>query len=923
LFTREKADQEFECEIEEHLQLLSERFRRQGMSPEDAKNAARRQFGGVTQLQEYHRDTRGIPWIEHFLRDLVLSMRLLRKRLGFSLATVTVLALGIGANTAVYSVARAVIFAPLPFPNPDRVVQLWQAYKDGKYEPGGENVLNIMSVRNGLFTDWREHARCLESMAATQKRQMILMGDKATSVVDGFLVGDGFFETLGVVARLGRQFTASDYAAEGAPIVVLADQMWRAQYNADPSILGRDIVLDGKSYRVVGVMPPGFLPTRGERDPQFFIPMRWDPATKYNRELWGNFVYCRLKPGVALQQAQAEMDRVDAQLWTLHPNDEARAVVVPLDGYLFGHHERMFVLLLAAVGLVLLIACANVANLLLARALERQREFAVRAALGASRAAILRQVLIESLVIAGAGGLAGLALSPLLTRPALALLPTSSKIPRLDQVQLDPVVLLFTLIISLGCGFLFGVVPAIRAGRGDLSAALNSRGRGTSVAKREGRLSDALVVAEVALSLVLLVGGGLLTRAFLKLLHSDPGFRPAQSLALELSIPAYRYAQRSDRGWVPDDSGGSQEGAARQALYDRLKQAVQSLASVEAAGVSGKLPLRQFWDGESFGVDGRPPLTTREGPPWINKRTGRPLHGDASIQSVSPGYFRALGIPLLRGRLFDDHTECPSCIDRSESSRPVVINEAVVHKFFPTEDPIGKRIWKGGVTPVTIVGVVRDSRLDGMDREVLPEVFTPMDKLWVPNVWLIVRTRDSTDSVAAALRQIIRDIDPEVGIVESSAMTKVVGDSLWRERFSALLVGLFAILAVLIAAGGLYAVISQAVQRRTHELGVRVALGASGAQIAKAVLAQGLRVTSIGLALGTLITIAAGRILARQIQLASDQFQRNDGQAYQFGDVPWLLAVVASMLIVLTLLACWFPVRRALAVDPVTTLRSE
>jgi len=914
LFTGEEANGELDSEIEEHLRLLSERFIRQGMSPEVARNAARRQFGGITQLREYHRETRGIPFIDHLWRDCVVSVRLLRKRFWFSLATITVLALGIGANTAVYSVARAVIFAPLPFPHPDRVVHLFQGTKDDKYEPGGENILNLSTVRNGLFTDWQEHARCFESAAATQWRQLILMGNNATSVVDAFLVGEGFFETLGVPARLGRHFTASDFAADGSRIVVLSDHMWRAQYNADPSILGRDIVLDNAAYRVVGVMPPGFLPTRSERDPQLFIPMRWDPATKHNRELWGNFVYCRLKPGVTLQQAQAEMDRVDAQLGAVHPKDKARAVVVPLDGYLFGHHKRMFLLLLAAVGLVLLIACANVANLLLARALERQHEFAVRAALGASRAAILRQVLVESLIIAAAGGLAGLAISPLLIRPALALLPVASKIPRLDQVRLDPFVLLFTLIISIGGGLLFGVVPAIRAGRGDLSFALNSRGRGSSGGRREGRLSDTLVVVEVAFSLVLLVSGGLLTRGFLKLLHSDPGFRPAQSLALKLSIPAYRYARRSDRGWIPDESGGSQEHAALQALNDRLEQAVQSLANVEAAGFSGKLPLRQFWDGIPISVEGRPPVLSRDGQPRM--RSGRPIHGDASIQTVSPGYFRAQGIPLLRGRLFDDH-------ERSDTPIPAMISESAVLKLFPTEDPIGKRIWIGGEHRTTIVGVVGDCRLVGMDRQALPEVFRPMDLLPVPNVWLIVRARDSTDSLATALRHVIHDIDPEIGIVESSSMTTVVADSLWRERFSALLVGLFAALAVLIAGGGLYAVVSQAVERRTHELGVRVALGASGTQIAQTVLAQGLRVTAIGLALGTLITIAVGPLLASQIQVAGEQIQRIDVQAYQVSDVPWLLAAVASMLIILTLLACWFPVRRALAVDPVATLRSE
>lgn len=878
---------------------------RAGMSPHEARRQAVLKFGAVEAVKEDYRNERGLPVLEALLRDTRYGIRQLRKSPGFSIAAIVILTLGIGATTAIYSVAKAVVFAPLPFPHPDRLVELFQGWKDGRYEPGRENILNVMSVRNGLFTDWRERARCFESMAATQRKQVILMAGNRTAVVEAFLVGDGFFETLGVPARLGRHFTASDFAADESPIVVLADRMWRAQYNADPSMVGRDIVLDGAATRVVGVMPPGFLPTRNERDPQLWLPMRWDPAAKYNRQSWGNRVYARLNSGVTLQQAQAEMDRVDVQLRSAYPNEEADSVVAPLDGYLFGHHERMFVLLLAAVGLVLLIGCANVANLLMARTLERQREFGVRSALGASRSAILRQVLAESLLIAGVGGLAGIALSPLLVRPALALLPAASKIPRLDQVRLDPGVLWFTFMVSICCGVLFGVVPAIRAGRGDLSLALRTQGRGASLGKNEGRLSDSMVIAEVALSLMLLFAGCLLTRSFLKLFHRDPGFRPGQSVALQLSLPSYRYPSYASRSM---DAG-------RRELYDRLERAAGSLAGVEVAGVSDKLPLRQFWDPEGISIEGRPPVASPDGRLRVNQALGWPVYGDASLQTVSPGYFAALGIPLVRGRVFTDH-------DRPDAPMAALINEAAAHKFFPKEDPIGKRIAKGSV-PMTIVGIVGDCRFDGMNLEVMPEVFQPMAFLPAPNVWLITRAKSDAGSIANALQRVIHEIDAEIGIVEVSTMTSVVGDSLWRERFSALLVGLFAAVAVLIASGGIYAVVRHAVERRMHELGVRMALGASRAQITETVLGHGLRITGVGIAIGALVTTAGGRLLAHVIQVAGNQVQRNDVQVYRIGDLAWMIAAVASLLLVLTLLACWVPVRRALAVDPMMALRSE
>ena len=393
-------------------------------------------------------------------------IRSILRRRGLSLTIVLMLALAIGANTAIYSVAKAVILTPLPFPDPDRVVHLFEGSERDRYQPGREN--SFISVRGGTFQDWREQCHSFQSMAAARLSQSTLGKDQPT-VVDSLLAGDGFFETLGVQPQLGRYFNAEDYAADGARVVVLSHRLWTERYNSDTSIVGRELVIDGAAQRVIGVMPVGFYASRWS-EPQLWIPLRWDPATKNSRVLWGHIVYARLRESVTLGQAQAEMDLVASHIRAAHPDDydHMSAVVAPVAGYTFGQYERFFLLLLGAVGLVLLIACANVANLMLARSLERARDFAVRAALGASRGAILKLVLGESILLAGFGGVLGVLISPLLIRPALALLPAASRIPRHDQVHLDGGVLLFTLTISILAGLLFGIAPGLRAARGDL-----------------------------------------------------------------------------------------------------------------------------------------------------------------------------------------------------------------------------------------------------------------------------------------------------------------------------------------------------------------------------------------------------------------------------------------------------------------------
>jgi predicted permease len=895
LFTHPSMEEEIGAEIEEHVRLLTEQYVRQGMTPQDASFAARRQFGSITRLCEDHHDACRIPWVDHGARDLHFGLRLLRKKLAFSLIAIGVLSLGIGANTAVYSVAKGVVFAPLPFPKPDRLALIFEADSaelGQRFKPGARN---LSSVRPGTFQDWREQSRSFERMAASQFARPTIVDGGQSFVTNAFRVGDGFFETLGVPARLGRCFTAHDYAADGQRVVVLAYRLWRERYNADPAIVGREIILDGESHRVVGVMPQGFLPTAYGDDPQLWIPLHWDPVTKRSFVLWGYIIYARLKDGVTFAQAQTDLDVVTTHMRAAHPRDfGGGAIVAPLEAYLFGGHDRLFALLLAAVGLVLFITCANVANLMLARAFERQREFAVRSALGASRSAILGQVLTESLVIAIAAGILGAALSAVLARPAVALLPAGN-LPRLDQVRIDPGVLVFTMLISILSGVLSGIVPAVCAGRGDLSLTLRAGGRGNSSSRNERRLSDALMVAEIAFSLVLLCAAGLLTRAFFKLLETDPGFRPDKAIALRLAIPSYRY-------------GAYEEGGAnlsRKGLYRRLDESVRSIGGVEVTGLTRKVPILQFWNPDGISIEGRQALIEK-GEPRMMKRWAIPDHGMIDYQTVSPGYFAALRIPLVRGRVFDER-------DGPNAPVAALVNQAMVRKFFPDEDPISRRIVVDRGTSflrrMTIVGVIADVRLDGLDQRAQPEVFAAMAQLPSEDTWIVARASGDTESIGRALQKAVHDVDPEIGIVETIPMPRVIADSLWRERFSALLIGLFAGLAAMIAATGLYAVVSHAVEQRTQEMGVRLALGAARGEITRTVLGHGFRVTLTGIAIGTVFVLGLSRVV--------------EWQAYPVGDLPWIFASVVGLLSMITLIACWVPARRAVDVDPLAALRAE
>jgi predicted permease len=907
--TRDELEHQLDAELRYHFDRLVADHTTAGVPEDEARRRARLEFGGLEQTKEVCRDAGQLQWFAETAHHLRSAFRTVRRAPGFAAVIVATVGLAIGANTAIFSVAKAVIFTPLPFRDPDRVVHIFDGHQGDRYQPGRENIL--MSVRPGRFQDWRGACRAYDGMAIVRRSSVIIDAADRAIAVDAFLAGDTYFELLGVPAEIGRAFSSHDYGPDGARVAVLSNRLWRERYHADPSAVGRDVVIDSAAHRIVGIMPPGFHPTRSTRgdDPQLWLPLRLDPATRYSRTAWGYTIYARLKSGVTIAQAQAELDGVEADVRAAHPGETGYAVVAPVAGYTYGQHEQLFWLLLLAVALVLLIACANVANLLLARALEREREFALRAALGAWRGTIVAQVLVESLLMASIAGMMGVALSRVLIQPIVAMLPATSQIPRLDQVHVDGGVLAFTGIIALFAGLLFGVAPALHTAAGDVSTALKGGGRGSSMGRSERRLSDTLIVAEVALSLVLLTGGGLLVQAFLKLLHDDPGFRPAQSVAIRLAVPASRYALNEGPGGVP----------LRQQLYDRVEAAVQALPGVEAAGITGLLPLRQFWDPEGLSIDGRPPLAPdKSGSVGIDRQTGLPYHGTIAIQRVTPGYFAALGVRLVRGRLFDGH-------DRPNAPMVAVINESAVRRFFAVDEPIGKRVRVG--PPMTIVGVIADARLTGMDRDVSPEIFWPMAYSPSAGVWIVARTRGGVETVSGDIRRSLAQVAPDVAVAEMTTMNRVLDDSLWQPRIAAVLVGVFAVLALLIATSGLYAVISYAVARQTREFGVRLALGASGRRIAAAVLGHGLRVTAVGIVLGSVIALVLSRLSARAVPTLSvspwDVTALSVQAPPTLSQSPWILAAVTGLLVLLTIAACWVPVRRALAVDAMTALRMD
>jgi putative ABC transport system permease protein len=802
-------------------------------------------------------------------QDVRFGLRMMAKKPGFTFVGVLALALGIGANTAIFSVVKAVLLSPLPYTNPERLVWIWET------NPGADIKVEDASMPN--FNDWRTQSQSFEEMAAFTKWAATLTSDGEPERVPGSIVTSRFFSVLGVQPIMGRGITDEENGPKGARVVVLSYGLWQRRFGGNPRVVGQTVKLNGTPYEVIGVMPQGFkepLPTQ-RNAAEMWIPLPMNLAPEVRRSDFLS-VIGRLKPNVTLEQARAEMNTITARLAQQYPESNTgwSAIILPLRERITGDVRPAMWVLVGVVGFLLLIACANVANLLLARSAARQQEIAVRRALGADRFRLIRQFLTESILLALSGGAVGMILAMWGVELLVRLSPAN--IPRLDEVRLNWQVLLFTLAVSLLTGIIFGLIPALHATNPNLTEALKEGGRSSTEGVRGARLRNALVVGEIAIALVLLVGAGLMIKSFMRLQGVDPGFKPERILAVDVALPSAKY----------------KEEAQEVAFWNELLGRVQRLPGVERTSAVVTLP---FTGGSiiSFLVEGRP-----EPPPNTVQ--------DAEYRVVTPGYFDTMSIPLVRGNAFtDEHT--------SNSPAVAIINETMARRYFAGEDPIGKRINLGDPQKSpwrTIIGVVRDIRQQGLDKEPYPQMYSPYAQFPTRAMTLIVRTSASPSSLVPSIRGELSAMDKDQPLYNARTVEQVMSESIAKERFNMLLIAIFAVLGLVLASVGIYGVMSYTVAQRTHEIGVRMALGASTQDVLKMVVRQGMMLALFGTALG----LVASFLLTRLMSSLLFNVSATDPLTY---------VLISLLLIAVALLACLIPALRATRVDPMVALRYE
>jgi putative ABC transport system permease protein len=812
--------------------------------------------------------------MDTLLKDLRYGIRSLLKHPGFTAIAVITLALGIGANTAMFSVINAVLLRPLPYHDPDRVVTIW--------EESPERDLYQLPISYANYRDWMDQNHVFEQISAYTFTNLNLTGAGEPARLSTVRTSANLFSLVGATPRLGRTFLAEEDKEGGNRVVILGHAFWQSRFGSDPAILGKSLTLNNQSHTVVGVMAPNFQFPVGFgymgkvlNDPtDLYVPI----AASGNEASRGNYSFFalgRLKPGVTIDQARAEMTSIERRLEQQYPdtNTGIGISLIPTQEQTVKEIRPALLVLLGAVAFMLLIACANIANLLLARAASRQKEIAIRTALGASRLRVLRLLLAESLMLSLAGGLLGLLLAFWGTDALMALAPDN--IPRLSEVGVDDRVFGFTLAVSLVTGIFFGLIPAIHASKPDLNEALKEGSRGAMGSSAGKRTRSVLVAVEVALSLVLLIGAGLMIKSFARLQQMSLGFNPENVLAVSLTLSQSSYPEAREQA------------AFFQETLDRL----QSLPGVKSAGATTALPLTLELSGSDFRIEGHP-----------EPEAGKEML--IHTRSASPGYFGTLGISLIKGRDFSDR-------DTSDAPKTAIINNELARTYFSNEDPLGKRItFDDGQSWISIVGVIGDVKQLGLDSSAKPEVYFPYLQVSDPSMSLVVRTTSDPLSLVAAVKNQIQTIDKDLPIDQAKTMQQLLAESVSGRRFNMLLLSVFALVALVLAVVGIYGVMSYTVTQRTHEIGIRVAIGAQSRDVFRMVIGQGMILAMIGVAFGLVGAFGLTRLMTTML----------------FGVEPTDPATFVSIAVLLTivaLVACCIPGRRATKVDPLVALRYE
>ena len=866
LFHRNRVERELDDEMRAHLAMLVDEKIATGLSPQQARRSALIEFGGVDQVKEQVRDVRMGARFEQVWLDVRYAARVLRKNPGFTAIVVITLALGIGVNTAIFSLVDGILLRPLPYQQPDRLVRLVQSQR--------QIGLDTWNLSQATFAALRDNTHSLEAVAAYSTSGANLTGDGDPERVSIGTVSADFFKVLGLPPVLGRAFRAGEDTPGNNGVCVISFGFWQRRFAGDPNIIGRSLSLSSTAIEVVGVMPAGFSFPRPETE--IWIPLALNPTRPAPYFLKA---IARLAPGVSPSEAETETTGV---LWNYarqHPDtsenrvplDQGSAlktIVTPLKEVMVGATQKPLVILLCAVGLVLLIACANVANLLLARATSRVREIAVRFALGATPSRVARQLLTESLVLALIGGAGGVMLAWLGVR-MLGRMPTDG-IPRIEAVTVDGRVLAFTAGLAVLTGLLFGLMPALRAYRMGMVAAMHEGGRGGTASRRS---NSALVAAQFALSFVLLIGAGLLLKSFQRLQSVELGFNPEKLLTMVVSLPARKYSKPEQSIQFCDN------------LIDRLR----SLPGVRAAGLTTNIPFVGDDNTDNFIVEGREP-------------------GGEGVQvqllSITPGHLQAMGIPLLRGRDFLE-------TDKSDSQPVAIVDETLARMYWPDGDALGKRVeTTGDMQWMTIVGVVGGIKQDGFAEQLQPHIYAPLAQSPTLVAKLVVRTDGPANPTISAVRSAVSGLDPDIPVYSIRSMNDVMGRTLNSQRLTNLLLTSFSVLALLLAAVGIYGTMSLYVGSRRNEFGIRLALGAQPGVLLRLVLLEGMLLIAAGIAIG----VGGALVLTRAI--ASLLFEVSPTDPVVFTGVPLLLVFVA-------LAACFVPARRASRVDPMVALRCE